>query len=149
METRPVCVWWGEMGYSYPPHTRSLAWSHFLLLPTMGFPPKTFLGRLGGQPAALSQPQHGDCSPLLASGPSGPQFLMETFLAAARSWGSSTSIPPSPRLRQRPLPPPGCPCVCLPFTVPPGGSAHRSFPVPSRSPSSRVPTWRPCQSLAP
>lgn len=96
----------------------------------MGFPPKTFLGRLGGQPAALPQPQHGDCSPLLASGPSGPQFLMETFLAAARSWGSSTSIPPSPRLRQRPLPPPGCPCVCLPFTVPPGGSAHRSFPVP-------------------
>lgn len=116
----------------------------------MGFPPKMLLGRLGGQLATLPQPLHGDCSLLVASGPSGPQFPMGT-LFSVRSRGSSTSIPaPSPaRLRQRPLPPSGCPCVCLPFAVPPGGPAHRSFPVPSRSPSFRVPTWRPFQSLAP
>lgn len=64
--------------------------------------------------------------------------------------GSGSPPPPSsPRLCQRPLPPSGCPSACLPFAVPAGGSAHRSYPVPSRSPSSRVPTGRPCQSPAP
>lgn len=111
---------------------------------TMGFPPKMPLGRLGGQLAALPQPLHGDRSPLLASRPPVAQFLMGTLLAAARSWGSSTSILP-PGSVNVPFLPQGAPVPASRSQSP----AHRSFPAPSRSPSSRVPTGRPCQSLAP
>lgn len=138
METRQVYVWLGEMGLSRTYKVTCL--ESLSPAPTMGFPPKTLLSRLGGQLTALPQPLHGDCSPLLASQYSGPQFPMGTLLTA-RPQSYSTSIPP--RLCQRPLPPSGCPCACLPFAVSPGGPAHRSFPAPSPYP------FFPCPPDAP
>lgn len=81
--------------------------------------------------------------PLLASQYSGPQFPMGTLLTA-RPQSYSTSIPP--RLCQRPLPPSGCPCACLPFAVSPGGPAHRSFPAPSPYPFFPCPPGAPAKA---
>lgn len=118
------CVCGGVRWGTVIPHIQGHLLGVTLPAPTMGFPPKTLLGRLGGQLATLPQPLHGDCSLLLASGSSGPQFQMATLFAARSrgSWGSSSSIPASPR------PPCSVNVPFLPQGAPVPASRSRSLP---------------------